>query len=158
MLITELSPKEALDVVTRAHLGRLACAKDGQPYIVPISLSYGDHYLYAASSEGQKIEWMRGNPLVCVEVDEVASSQQWISVVIYGCYEELPDNPEYQAKRQLAWSLLQRQPVWWEPGYVKTILAGTERPLVPLYFRIRVERITGHRGRPSELRLDPSST
>ena len=55
--------------------------------------------------------------------------------MIYGRYEELPDNPEYQAKRQLAWSLLQRQPVWWEPGYVKTILAGTESRFVGLMNR-----------------------
>ena len=150
MLITELTPKERLDVLTRAHLGRLACAKDGQPYIVPIFFAYHDNYFYSASSYGQKIEWMRANPLVCVEVDEVASPQQWTSVLAYGCYRELPDTPEYRSKRQFAGSLLQRQPIWWEPGYVKTILGAQERPLVPLYFCIRVERTTGHRGQPSE--------
>lgn len=76
MLITELSPDESRDMLRRGHLGRLACAKDGQPYIVPIFFVYNDHHLYSASSQGQKVEWMRANPLVCVEVDEVASPEQ----------------------------------------------------------------------------------
>jgi len=28
--------------------------------------------------------------------------------------------------------------MWWEPGYVKTILHGTERHLVPVLYRIHV--------------------
>jgi nitroimidazol reductase NimA-like FMN-containing flavoprotein (pyridoxamine 5'-phosphate oxidase superfamily) len=40
MLITDLSEKEILDFMTRTHLPRLACAKDGQPYIVPIFCAY----------------------------------------------------------------------------------------------------------------------
>ena len=48
--------------------------------------------------------------------------------------------------RQLTWSLLQKaNQLWWEPAYVRTILSGVERPLAPLFFRIRIERITGHR-------------
>jgi len=36
----------------------------------------------------------------------------------------------------------------WEPGYVKTILHGTERPLVPVFNRIDIGHITGHRATP----------
>ena len=39
MLIHELSAEECAELLTRAHLGRLGCAHDGQPYIVPISFS-----------------------------------------------------------------------------------------------------------------------
>ena len=92
-----------------------------------------------------KIEWMRENPLVAVEADEIDSAQQWESVIVSGRYEEFADTPETRDMRQLAWSLLQKHELWWEPGYVKTILGGAERPMVPLYFRIRIGRITGHR-------------
>ena len=37
---------------------------------------------------------MRANPLVCVEWDEVTSFDHWISVIVYGRYEELPDASE----------------------------------------------------------------
>jgi hypothetical protein len=38
--------------------------------------------------------------------------------------------------------------VWWEPAYVKTILHGTQRPLVPVFYRIHGLQITGHRATP----------
>ena len=89
---------------------------------------------------------MRDNPLVAVEVDEIENAQHWESVVVLGRYEEIPQTPEIQGERQLAWSLLQERELWWEPAYVETILGGSERPMGPLYFRIRIERITSHRG------------
>jgi nitroimidazol reductase NimA-like FMN-containing flavoprotein (pyridoxamine 5'-phosphate oxidase superfamily) len=59
-----------------------------------------------------------------------------------------PDTPEYQPQRAVAQNVLQRQGMWWEPGYMKTILHGTERPLVPAFYRINVGHITGHRATP----------
>jgi uncharacterized protein len=67
----------------------------------------------------------------------VVSQQEWMSVVVFGRYEELPHTPEYQPQRAIAHNVLQKQGMWWEPGYVKTILRGTERPLVPGFYRIK---------------------
>jgi len=67
-------------------------------------------------------------------------------VVVLGRYEEIPQTPETRDERRLAWSLFQARELWWEPGYVETILGGAERRMAPLYFRIRIEQITGHRG------------
>ena len=63
----------------------------------------------------------------------------------FGCYEELPDTPERQSDREFAWQLLQQYAMWWEPGVAKTIIHGKERSLVPVFYRIRAVRITGHR-------------
>jgi len=115
---------------------------------VPFYFAYQNNSLYGASTVGQKIDWMRKNPLVCVEVDEVESPQKWISAVVFGRYEELPDTPEYHRERAVAHNVLQKQRMWWEPGYVKTILHGTERPLVPVFYRISIGHITGHRATP----------
>ena len=104
--------------------------------------------LYSFTTVGQKIEWMRANPLVCVEADEVVSPQQWVSVIVFGRYEELPDTPEWQSARAFAHTLLKQTAVWWEPAYVKTIHCGTQRPLVPVFYRIHVVQITGHRATP----------
>jgi nitroimidazol reductase NimA-like FMN-containing flavoprotein (pyridoxamine 5'-phosphate oxidase superfamily) len=146
MVIRELTRPASLDLLQRIHLGRLACARANQPYVLPISFAYYENSLYCATTVGQKIEWMRENPLVAVEVDEIYSAQHWESVIVSGRYEELADTPETHDDRQLAWSLLQKaNQLWWEPAYAETILGGTERPMVPLYFRIRIETITGHR-------------
>jgi nitroimidazol reductase NimA-like FMN-containing flavoprotein (pyridoxamine 5'-phosphate oxidase superfamily) len=146
MVIRELTQQASLAVLSRVHLGRLACAKANQPFLVPMFFACHEDSLYCASTIGRKIEWMRDNPLVAVEIDEIENAQHWQSVVVLGRYEEIPQTPEMQDVRQLAWSLLQARELWWEPAYVETILGGVERPMVPLYFRIRIEQITGHRG------------
>jgi uncharacterized protein len=149
MLIQELTREECLDLLDRAHLGRLACAHESQPYVVPIYFAYDNDYLYSFSTVGQKIEWMRDNPKVCVETDEVTNSRQWLSVIVLGRYEELPDTPEWQPARAYAHRKLeQRNPIWWEPGYAKTLLQDTERPLMPSFYRIRIVQVTGHRASP----------
>jgi hypothetical protein len=113
-----------------------------------VYFAYADHWLYSFTTVGQKIEWMRANPLVCIEVDEVASPQQWVSVIASGRYEEMPDTPEWQSIRAFAHNLLKQSGIWWEPAYVKTILGGAPRPLVPVFYRIHIAQTTGHRATP----------
>jgi uncharacterized protein len=150
MLIQELSNQASLDLLTRTRLGRLACSQGGQPYVVPVYFVYADRSLYGFATVGKKIEWMRANPLVCLEVDEIVSPQQWVCVIVSGRYEELPDTPEWESARAFAHKLLSRAGLWWEPAYVKTVLGGAARPLVPVFYRIHVVQTTGHRATPEE--------
>jgi nitroimidazol reductase NimA-like FMN-containing flavoprotein (pyridoxamine 5'-phosphate oxidase superfamily) len=108
MVIQELARQESLELLARTHLGRLGCALGSQPYVVPLYFTYRDNYLYSFSTVGRKIEWMRVNPLVCIEADEVVNSQQWMSVTVFGRYEELPDTPEWKGARTLAYELLKQ--------------------------------------------------
>jgi len=147
MWIEDMPRRACIDLLTRVRLGRLACAKAGQPYITPLFFAYHSDSLYSFSTVGQKITWMRDNPLVCVEADEVMSPQKWMSVVAFGRYEELPDAPDYEDERKLAHNLLQQYPIWWEPGFAKTVLHGRERPLELLYFRIHMGQVTGRHAR-----------
>jgi nitroimidazol reductase NimA-like FMN-containing flavoprotein (pyridoxamine 5'-phosphate oxidase superfamily) len=147
MVIEEVSNQAATAFMKRTRFGRLACAQNDQPYVTPFYFAWHDGSLYSFSSVGQKICWMRANPLVCVEVDEIASPQQWISVVAFGRFEELPPDAAHQAERSLAHSLLQERPIWWEPGYARTVRCGKERPLELVYFRIHIHQISGHQAR-----------
>src|ERR1019366_3232061 len=149
MLIHDMTRQASIDLLARTRLGRVACAHEGQPYITPMYFAYHDNYLYSFSTLGRKITWMRANPLVCVEAEELASPQDWATVIVFGKYEELPDTPEYEVYRERAYALLQRRPVWWEPGYVKTVLHEKTRPVEVMYFRIHIDQISGHRGVPN---------
>ena len=143
MLIQELTRQESLEVLARTHLGRLACTREMQPYIVPIHFSYQDHWLYSFSALGQKIDWMRANPLVCVEADQMRR-EEWATVVVFGRYEELCDTPEFRIARTLAFNLLQQRPMWWDMGGVNKI-PGHAPAAVPVFYRIKIEQITGRR-------------
>jgi uncharacterized protein len=147
MMIRELSREECLRVLARARLARLACSHENQPYVIPVYLAYDEasECLYGFTTPGQKIEWMRANPLVCVEVDEIAAYDQWVSVIVIGRYEELPATPgsngvhlrsserpqqvreavlaqstngseESDDQRERAWEVLKTHPMWEEPG------------------------------------------
>jgi nitroimidazol reductase NimA-like FMN-containing flavoprotein (pyridoxamine 5'-phosphate oxidase superfamily) len=146
MLVQEMAPTDSLNRLATMHLGRLGCVKGSQPYVVPFYFAYEANYLYGFSVVGQKIDWMRANPLVCVEMDDLKSADEWVSIVILGQYEELPDTPEFRTQREMAYAFLQQRPDWWEPGYAKTIVNGTERQGTPVYFRIQIVQITGRRG------------
>ena len=143
MRIEAMTEDECRVVLASQHVvAHLACARDNQPYIVPIHLHLDGAYLYGYSTLGQKIEWMHTNPLVCLEVDEVASDWQWASVIVYGQYEELPDTPEHGESRKIAERIFQQHPLWWEPALVPVI---AHQPGLPVVFRIRMARVTGRR-------------
>src|SRR4051812_44247769 len=75
MVIREMSRERCLQVLAAATLARLACAHENQPYVVPVYIAYdkASECLYGFTTPGQKVEWMRTNPRVCVEVDEIAA-------------------------------------------------------------------------------------
>src|SRR5262245_41800810 len=136
MVIEEMARQACIDFMHRVRFGRLGCERAGQPYVTPFYFAWHQDALYSFSTVGQKVAWMRANPLGCVEADQVTSPQQWISVIALGRYEELPAESRYEPQRKLAHGLLNQRPVWWEPGYARTMLGGDERPLDLVYFRI----------------------
>lgn len=144
MRIRELTASECSDFLARHDLGRLACSRYDQPYIVPIHFSYDQrrHCLYAFSAVGQKIEWMRENPRVCVEVDDITDKNHWTTVLIFGGYEELTESPDDSADRRRALELFEQRPEWWFPAAAKS--DSRERQAVVVY-RIRIDRLSGRR-------------
>lgn len=152
MFIDEMTVSECREALERTQVGRLACARDNQPYIVPMNFaSDGDYlYLYGFTTLGQKIEWMRSNPLVCFEIDNVVNHNHWMSVIAFGRYEELPDTQEFEMARKHAYSHLQKRVMWWEPAYISQEHRDQPHSLTPIFFRIKIERMTGHRANPDD--------
>jgi len=144
MLIHELNPRECAEVLARNHLGRLACARLDQPYIVPIHFSFDaeKNCVYALSTVGQKVDWMRQNPKVCLEVDEIDDKDHWTTVLVAGWYEEIHRAPEHDDARHRAEELFQQRRESWLPAAAKT--TATEPHKIVAY-RIHIDRVTGRR-------------
>ena len=118
MVIHEMTEQECYAMLARTRIARLACARHNQPYIVPLHVDFKGGVLYSYATLGQKIEWMRENPLVCVEVDEITGDDRWSSIVAFGHYEELPSTPGHEGSRAIAHELFQRRAAWWQPASV----------------------------------------
>jgi nitroimidazol reductase NimA-like FMN-containing flavoprotein (pyridoxamine 5'-phosphate oxidase superfamily) len=145
MQIEQLKEEECLKILKLKQLGRIACSYNDQPYIVPLNFVFdGDKYLYASSVIGQKITWMRKNPLVCIEVDQIDGQNDWKTVVVYGKFEELPNTSEFADLRDFAGEILSKYPVGEQlpdrTGKDKTIPENNT-----IFYRISIEKMTGHR-------------
>lgn len=158
MVIHEMTMEECHEFLKHMKFGRLACSHNGQPYVVPIYFVSDGKHLYAFSTLGKKIEWMRTNPLVCVEADEVVDDLHWKSVIVLGRYEELEEIPEKINKRKYALALLQNRSMWWQPAFVTRTFQSPARSVELIYYRIRVEEVTGHRAVPDLPQTFPNST
>lgn len=145
MRIVSMSQRECKDLLRRASIGRLACSLDNQPYVVPVSFSYHkDDRIYLFSTVGQKIEWMRQNPKVCLQVDEIGGRSNWLSVVVNGRYLELQE-PQYTAERQSALQQLAEYSQWWETPLAERREKMDDVSIEPVFFRIDVASISGLR-------------
>ena len=112
MQIDEITESGCREILARATLARLGCSLDNQPYVVPVGIAYEPDYIYVFSTFGQKIRWMRTNPKVCVQIDELAGQSEWASVIATGEYQELHE-PQFTDERDHARRLLEKRNLWW---------------------------------------------
>jgi uncharacterized protein len=148
MLITKIRSRECRDLLTRLGFGRLGCSSNDRPYIVPIYFAFDTDRLCCFSTLGQEIEWMRENPLVCVEVDEVHGHDDWVSVIVLGKYLEIPNTSAYSKTREEIRSVLRKRSLWWQSGYTASQIRRRSKPVVPVFYIIQIETVSGLRGSP----------
>jgi len=90
-MIGKLTEAEVEELLGGQIVGHLGCHHDGKTYVVPISYAYDGKYLYSLSFEGLKLDIMRKNPKVCLQVDSMKDMANWQSVIVWGEFEELKD-------------------------------------------------------------------
>lgn len=139
MIVREMRRAACYDLVHTQSVARLGCCKDGQPYIVPIHYAYSDSRLFSFSLPGRKVDYMRSNPKVCLEIEHFSDPRHWKCVVIDGVYHELSGTED----REHAWRLLQGRNDWWEPGALKPEPQEITSDRSHLYFEIIINDLTG---------------
>jgi nitroimidazol reductase NimA-like FMN-containing flavoprotein (pyridoxamine 5'-phosphate oxidase superfamily) len=142
MSIREMTDHECRSVLGRARIGRLGCALDNQPYVVPLGIAFEDNYIYSFATQGQKIKWMRANPKVCVQIDEISGQSQWVSVIANGSYQELRE-PQFEIERAHARKLLDRQHKFWLNALAERQLKVGDELISTLFFRVKIEALSG---------------
>lgn len=136
-MISTLSDGESLDLLRSARVGRLGCIVNGDPYIVPINITFENDSIYSHSLPGLKITALRANPRACVQVDEVENDLRWSSVLVFGNFEEIVRPTE---RKEILGMLLKRFALLTP---VESAIALDGSPLEVIIFRISIDRITG---------------
>jgi uncharacterized protein len=142
MTINEMTEQECRSALSGASFGRLGCSFKNQPYIVPLYFASEAGYIYALGTAGQKIEWMRQNPRVCLQVDDIRTDSEWTSIIVLGRYQELPE-PQFAEERAHARELLKQRSGWWKPALAERDLKSSNELIAPIFFRIGIDSLTG---------------
>jgi nitroimidazol reductase NimA-like FMN-containing flavoprotein (pyridoxamine 5'-phosphate oxidase superfamily) len=109
----------------------------GEPYVVPINYVWDDGSIYSHSLPGNKIDAMRSNRRVCLQVDQIDDDFQWQSAIAFGNFEEISSPKE---RHTVLVKLITRFP---KLTPVESMIAEDAAAPDSIVFRIVVDRITG---------------
>lgn len=96
-----LTPSDIRAVLENGQTGHLGCWANGEGYIVPVTYALADGWIYGHTRMGKKVEMMRINPEVCLQVEDMRSRTEWKSVIVWGRFQELKDDRAAEAMRFL---------------------------------------------------------
>ncbi len=88
-MLGELTKKEIEDVLMSNVVGRIGCSSQQKIYVVPVTYAYDGESIIGHTVEGMKINFLRENPECCFEVDDIKNLYDWVSVIVWGTFEEL---------------------------------------------------------------------
>jgi nitroimidazol reductase NimA-like FMN-containing flavoprotein (pyridoxamine 5'-phosphate oxidase superfamily) len=141
----EPSRAEALELLGRHQVGRLAFSFHDRVDIEPISYVFSDGWIYGRTSQGTKLTTVRHHPWVAFEVDEVEGLFDWRSVVVHGALYFLDPNGGDRDREAYAHAVrLLRQ------FDAEVLTADDPAPERTTLFRIHADDITARAARSSE--------
>src|SRR5947208_2560151 len=105
--IAEMAQGEIVALLLRAHYGHLGCARDDNPYIVPMNFAFDAQFIYFFTTEGTKTEYMAANHKVCYQVEEITDERRWRSVMVTGRAERISAPTEAERAMSL---IVERNP------------------------------------------------
>lgn len=144
-MIGEMTDREMEAVLRSEIVARLGCHAEGRTYVVPITYAFDGTSLIGHSRLGLKVDMMRQNPFVCVEVDQIEDPGHWRSVIARGRYDELEGEAAIDAMERLVArfeSLDLSETSRPSHGMVEALEAGEGWPDAVAY-RIHLEEMTG---------------
>ena len=89
-MILKLGKSKCRTLVSRNYIGHLAYVYNNRPFVIPITYFYDDstNALLGYSGNGHKINALRINNEVSIEVSEIDTVNNWRSVMVCGTYQE----------------------------------------------------------------------
>ena len=135
MSIGKLGNTDALAILREGTLGRLGCIAADWPYVVPVNYYFDGENIYIHTLPGKKLDALRANHRVCLQVDEIKDSYNWRSVIAYGTFEEISNE---ETQENILIKLYSRLPHM--TPVESRLVKGSKGTIV---FRVKVEEVTG---------------
>jgi nitroimidazol reductase NimA-like FMN-containing flavoprotein (pyridoxamine 5'-phosphate oxidase superfamily) len=147
VMIENLETRECTELLNNNYIGHLAYISQKEPYIVPITYYYNqvNNSIISYSAEGHKIDAMRKNDAVSLEVEEIKSVNNWRSVSIHGEFEELQGiDAKYLLHEftQNVKKIITRKEGS-HPKFISEFSSKLSEQGIPIVYRININEITG---------------
>ena len=146
-MIKTLDTIKKIQLLTTNYIGHLAFISTKWPHVIPITYYYDtkNNCIIGYSGNGHKIEAMRKNNSVSLEVSEIESVNKWKSVLVLGTYEELSGiNAKYKLHEfALGVKKIMREKEKRTPAFVNDFSSKLNTPGHPIVFQINVLDING---------------
>jgi nitroimidazol reductase NimA-like FMN-containing flavoprotein (pyridoxamine 5'-phosphate oxidase superfamily) len=88
-MIGKLTEVEMEEVLLDNVLGHIGFNDGSNTFVYPTNYVYDGNFIICHSQAGHKIQVMRKNKRVCLQVDEINKDINWRSVMVLGDYQEL---------------------------------------------------------------------
>lgn len=95
--MNELTWERCRDILVDSRVAHMAVVAEGDPYVSPISYVVVGDAICIRTGPGKRVDALRLNPRVCVEVSEYDEANgDWESVIIWGTAEFVEDDRHAQ--------------------------------------------------------------
>jgi nitroimidazol reductase NimA-like FMN-containing flavoprotein (pyridoxamine 5'-phosphate oxidase superfamily) len=135
----QLTRDEALQLLNTTPVAHLGLISDGAPYVTPMSFVVDGEEILFRTMAGKKLNALRDNPNVCVEVSQFdEQTGEWASVIVTGTATEVADRNKGERAVQLLFDKYAN--VLGDP-----LSRGGLQPMpgLPYLVSLKIEQITG---------------
>ena len=146
-MIKKLETSECTELLNNNYIGHLAFIAHKEPHVIPITYYYdqANNTIIGYSAEGHKIEAMRKNDIVSLEVEEIKSVNNWRSVQVHGMFEELQGIDAKYLLHEFAQNVKKiiTRKEGSHPEFISEFSSKLSEQGIPIVYRININEITG---------------
>ena len=150
-MIKNLDQKEINYILENNYIGHLGYVFENRPYVLPITYYYDKdtHAIICYSDDGHKMNAMRKNNMVSLQVGEIDSVNQWKSVLAHGTFEQHfgSDAKAYLHKFSLGVKDIIIEKEHRKVNFISEFSSKINGGEIPIIFLIKIKNITGKKRR-----------
>ncbi|MDW5290880.1 pyridoxamine 5'-phosphate oxidase family protein [Formosa sp. PL04] len=151
-MYTNLDYNKIEFILENNYIGHLGYIYHDRPYIVPITYFFNkeNNSIICYSGEGHKMNAMRENHMVSLQVEEIQSIDNWKSVLAHGIFKQHfgSDAKSYLHKFSLGIKDVIMEKEFKKVDFVNEFSSKIKTDDVPTVFIIKIEEITGKMRQP----------
>jgi len=146
-MFKNLEEKEVEFILENNYIGHIGYIYQNKPYVVPITFYYNkeNHTIICYSGDGHKMNAMRKNNAVSLQVNEIDNMINWKSVLVHGIFEQHfgSDAKAYLHKFSLGVKDVIIEREHRKVNFISEFSSKIYKDDIPAVFLIKIEEITG---------------